>query len=99
MKPIKFLRSAREDIRREKSYYRKINRQLARKFQAAVEVAVKAAADRPAAMQILEHEVRRWPLETFPHGVLYRDEDEFILILAVFHPKQAPERWQERART
>jgi hypothetical protein len=51
------------------------------------------------AMQIFEHEVRRWPLETFPHGVLYHIEDTFILILAVFHPKQAPEKWQERART
>lgn len=99
MKPVHFLQSAREDIRREKSYYRKIDPELARRFQTAVEVAVKAIASRPLAMQILEHEVRRWPLETFPHGVLYRDEDELILVLAVFHPSQAPEKWQERART
>ena len=99
MKPVKFLHSAREDIRREKAYYRKIDAELARRFQAAVEAAVKAAATRPLAMQVLEPEVRRWPLETFPHGVLYNNEDDFILILAVFHPKQAPEKWQERART
>ena len=53
----------------------------------------------PLAMQILENEIRRWPLDTFPHGVLYRNEDDFILILAVFHPKQAPERWQNLPRT
>ena len=99
MKPVKFLQSAREDIRREKSYYRKIDAELARRFQAAVEAAIKAAAEQPLAMQVLEPEVRRWPLETFPHGVLYCNEDAFILILAVFHPKQAPEKWQERART
>lgn len=93
MKPVKFLQSAREDIRREKSYYWKIHPELARRFQAAIEAAVTAAADQPLAMQVLAHEVRRWPLETFPHGLLYRDEDEFILILAVFHPKQAPETW------
>jgi len=99
LKPVRFLESAREDVRREKIYYRKISPELARRFQSAVEIAVKAAASQPLAMQILEHEVRRWPLEAFPHGVLYRNEDEFIFILAVFHPKQAPEKWQELART
>jgi plasmid stabilization system protein ParE len=99
LKPVRFLESAREDVRREKSYYRKINPELTRRFQSAVEIAVKAAASQPLAMQILEHDVRRWPLEAFPHGVLYRDEGEFILVLAVFHPKQAPGKWQELVRT
>ncbi|MDN5864899.1 MAG: type II toxin-antitoxin system RelE/ParE family toxin [Gammaproteobacteria bacterium] len=99
MKRVKFLQSARADIRREKSYYRKINPELARRFQIALETAVEAASGQPLAMQALEHEVRRWPLEIFPHGVLYRDEDEFILVLAVFHPNQSPRRWQQRAHT
>ncbi|WP_082829712.1 type II toxin-antitoxin system RelE/ParE family toxin [Ectothiorhodospira sp. BSL-9] len=99
MKPVRFVESAREDVQREKSYYRKISPELAQKFQNAVESAVEAAASQPLAMQILAHEVRRWPLETFPHGVLYRNEDEFILVLAVFHPKQAPGKWRELART
>lgn len=99
MKPVRFLQSAHRDIRREKSYYRNIDPELARRFQSAVEVTVKAIAIQPLAMQILDHEVRRWPLETFPHGVLYRDEAEFILVLAVFHPSQVPEKWQERVRT
>ncbi|MCH8538958.1 MAG: type II toxin-antitoxin system RelE/ParE family toxin [Alkalimonas sp.] len=93
MKSVRFLESAREDVRREKKYYRRISPDLAKKFQSAVENAVKAAASQPLAMQILEHEVRRWPLETFPHGILYRNEDDFILVLAVFHPKQAPQKW------
>lgn len=99
MKPVRFLQSAHEDVRREKSYYRKINPELARRFQTAVEIAVKAVASQPLAMQVLEHKIRRWPLETFPHGVLYREEDEFILVLAVFHPNQAPGKWKGRART
>lgn len=99
MKPVRFLESAREDVRREKSYYRKISPDLSIQFQNALEVAVKAAAMQPLAMQIIENEIRRWPLDTFPHGVLYRNEDDFILVLAVFHPKQAPERWQNLPRT
>jgi hypothetical protein len=49
-------------------------------------------------MQVLDFNIRRWPLETFPHGVLYHDEEDLILVLAVFHPKQAPEKWQKRER-
>ena len=99
MKPVRILQSAREDILREKAYYRTIDPELARRFQEAVKAAIESAANQPLAMQILEHEVRRWPLETFPHGVLYRHEGAFILILAVFHPKQEPLKWKGRART
>ncbi len=77
----------------------RFNPELAFRFQSAVEIAVRAVASRPLAMQVLEHDVRRWPLETFPHAVLYRDEEEFILILAVFHPKQAPEKWKKLVRS
>ncbi|MEX1196384.1 MAG: type II toxin-antitoxin system RelE/ParE family toxin [Pseudohongiellaceae bacterium] len=98
MKPVRFLQSAREDIRREKVFYRKINPELAQRFQNAVEVAVESVASQPLAMQALKNDIRRWPLETFPHGILYRDEIEFVLILAVFHPKQAPDKWRDLAR-
>lgn len=95
MRLVKFLGSAKDDLKSEKSYYRKINPDLARKFQLAVEVAVQSISRQPLAMQVIENEVRRWPLETFPHGVLYRDTEDFVLILAVFHPNQSPEKLQE----
>ena len=98
MKPVRFLQSAREDLKREKSYYRKISPELAHRFQNAVEVAVNSVAHQPFAMQAIDNHIRRWPLETFPHGILYRVEIEFILILAVFHPKQSPSRWQDSSR-
>lgn len=50
-------------------------------------------------MQALDIDIRRWPLETFPHGILYRVEIEFVLILAVFHPKQSPDKWRDPVRT
>jgi plasmid stabilization system protein ParE len=99
LKPVRFLKSARDDVRREKHYYRRISPDLAKQFQHALEIAVKSAAKQPLAMQVIENEIRRWPLNTFPHEVLYRNQDDFILVLAVFHPKQAPERWQSLPRT
>jgi plasmid stabilization system protein ParE len=99
LKLIRFLQSAREDVRREKSYYRKISPELAQRFQSAVEVAVNSVANHPLAMQAFDDDIRRWPLEAFPHGILYRVEIEFVLILAIFHPKQLPYKWRDPVRT
>jgi ParE toxin of type II toxin-antitoxin system, parDE len=98
MRPVEFLGVARAELRVEAAYYRGINRELARRFLIAVEETIKAIATSPLAMQILEFEIRRWPVEGFPHGVLYRVEAHVILVLSIFHPKQDPNRWHERAR-
>ena len=98
MSPVKFLGAARADLRIEATYYRKIRREPASQFLAAVEEAAKSIAVRRLAMQIVEFEIRRWPVDGFPHGILYRVEAHVILVLSVFHPKQDPKRCQERAR-
>jgi plasmid stabilization system protein ParE len=98
--PVRFLRSAQADIRAEKSFYRKISPELAIRFQTAVQAAVQGIAFQPLAMQIVDFDIRRWPVDHgFPHGILYRVEERQILILAVFHPKQDPELWKARAQT
>jgi len=99
LKRVKILTSAREDIRHEKAFYRKISPALARRFQSAVESAVLSVAENPLAMQVLDFDIRRWPVDGFPHGVLYRVEDDFVLVLSVFHPSQDPEEWHDRVRT
>jgi hypothetical protein len=98
VRPVKFLGVARAELRTEAAYYRKINRELGRRFLVAVEEATTSIAARPLAMQTLDFEIRRWPVDGFPHGILYRVEAQVILVLSVFHPKQDPERWHERAR-
>lgn len=47
-------------------------------------------------MQVIESEVRRWPIQGFPHGVLYRIDGQRVLILAVFHPRRDPADWKRR---
>ena len=99
MKPVKFLPSARQDLRAEKRRYQTISPELSVRFQSAVEQKVKAIAAHPEAIQTLKYKVRRWPLGLgFPHGILYRENSEEIIILAVFHPKRDPIVWQNKAR-
>jgi plasmid stabilization system protein ParE len=95
---VRLLRAAQSDIRKEKAYYRKLSLGLAVRFQAAVQRATQAIAFQPLAMQIIDHSIRRWPIDGgFPHGILYRVDGDDILVIAVFHPKQAPEKWMTRS--
>jgi plasmid stabilization system protein ParE len=96
LRPVRFLESASSDIERAKAWYRDITPELASRFQAAIEQATSRIADQPEAMQIIDVQVRRWPVDGFPHGILYRIDTDSIVVLAVFHPKQAPGKWRER---
>lgn len=93
---VRYSRQAKADIHQERNYYAAIRPALGSRFLTAVEEAVALLAQQPRAMQIVGNQVRRWPLAGFPHGVLYRVEAERIFILAVFHPRQHPARWQQR---
>ena len=96
MKPIVFLRSARRDWREEVAYHEGIDPLLAERFSAAVEFASRAIARFPLAMQIIEREIRRWPVPGFQHGILYRVEDGQIVIVSIFHPRRDPSIWLRR---
>lgn len=98
MRPIHFLRSARIDPEAEHTYYAGIDPALGTRFLETVEQTVAAIRDHPLAMRVIEHNVHRWPLESFPHGLFYQAEEAHILILAVFHPRQDPKQWRARAR-
>jgi toxin ParE1/3/4 len=40
--------------------------------------------------------IRRAPLTRFPYSIIFALEDEYVVILAVFHSRRDPAAWQER---
>lgn len=96
MKPVVFLRTARRDLGAESGYLLTVDPALALRFLDAVEATSAAISEFPEAMQVLEGEIRRWPLRTFPHGLLYRVEEHRVVVLSVFHPKRNPAHWRAR---
>jgi len=98
LKTVQLLQSALADVRGEKAYYRKLDPALAQRFARAVQSAIVALAQQPLAMQIIDFEIRRWPVnDGFPHGIMYRVMAAEILVLSIFHPRQHPLRWQGRS--
>jgi plasmid stabilization system protein ParE len=55
-----------------------------------------SVARQPEQYAIIHHNVRRALVRKFPYMILFLDCAEQIVVLAVFHAKRIPHRWQKR---
>ena len=77
-------------------YYEEVETGLGQEFALEVYAAIQRAVSYPKAWPELEDEVRRSLVRRFPYGVLYFEEDEYVLVLAVMHLHRDPEYWKGR---
>jgi len=77
-------------------YYEDVRPGLGQEFAVEVYSAVQRALAYPCAWMVLEGEVRRALVRRFPYGVLYSEESDEILVVAVMHLHRAPGYWKER---
>lgn len=77
-------------------YYENCADGLGYDFAVEVYSAIERIVAYPKAWAILEGEVRRCLARRFPYGVLYTEEMEKILILAVMHLHRDPDYWKHR---
>lgn len=85
--------SALTDIRTAVSWYVSKSTSVARQFEQEVKVALDAIHLNPYVFQERYSEVRVTFLARFPYGVFYTIVHERIVIMAVIHSSQSPERW------
>ena len=69
---------------------------LGRDFLNEVERVVVLLCDLPDIGERLDDRRRRFPLQRFPYGVIYRVADDTLRILAIAHRRQRPGYWRER---
>lgn len=77
-------------------YYENVEPGLGQDFAVEVYSAVQRAITYPNAWMVLEGEVRRSLVRRFPYGVLYSEEGDGILIVAVMHLHRDPGYWKGR---
>jgi hypothetical protein len=77
-------------------YYEKYEEGLGFDFAVEVYSAIERLTSHPHAWPIIEDEIRRCLVRRFPFGILYSQEDEEIIILAVMHLHRDPNYWKHR---
>ena len=77
-------------------WYADISPRLSQRFVQAVENAVQLLAEFPLRFPVVYRERRRAAVRRFPYGLFYQVEADRILLIACFHGKRNPLRWQGR---
>ncbi len=89
-------REAKAEITEAHDWYKKRRRSLGAEFLAEVKKAFAFIEEAPERFPTIRSNVRRLPLNRFPYSILYLAEPDEIVVLACFHGRRDPKRWQSR---
>ncbi len=96
MKTARFHPDAESEMIEAAAYYEAQQPDLGRRFLASVQDAVNRISVRPGLYPIVDLDVRRCLVKTFPFGVLFRERPDKIVIMAIMHLHRDPDYWKNR---
>ena len=98
LKPVELHPGARLDAIEAFDWYELHEAGLGERFQSALAEAEDFVRRNPQLGNPHKFGTRRWRLKVFPYILIYSDEPEIILVLAVAHFSRAPEYWFNRIK-
>lgn len=96
MKAIRFLLPAEREMLEAAQYYASQVPGLGQDFLDAIESATADIVQDPRRWPVLRTGVRRRLVHRFPYGLLYRDDPEEVVVMAVMHLHRHPNYWLKR---
>lgn len=96
MKPHAFHPAADEEYTQAAEYYAGINPELGRRCYDQVEGLIRDIRRHPQQYRLFDPPIRRHFSDVFPYAVLYVDQSDRVLVIAVMHMKRRPGYWRER---
>jgi plasmid stabilization system protein ParE len=94
--PVAFRRAARRDVEDAALWYEERRVGLGTQFQDEVDAAVVLAAAHPLRFARKHKQIRSVRIRRFPYPVFFIPEASRIVVLAVFHVRRDPVKWQSR---
>ena len=94
--PVVWTPEANEDLLDARAWYDHIGPHLGERFALAVEAAVEMVADSPLQFPVIYRNYRRAGVRRFPYGIFFDFQEHRIVVIACFHGRRNPRRWQSR---
>ena len=88
---------AEDDLAVAKAWCNRQRAGLGDEFIEQVEKVLHRISNMPAVASEVYPGVRRVVLRRFPYGIFYRDDEDQVAVIAVYHSKRDPKGWQARA--
>ena len=96
---VRFLEIAQLELDEAVAHYNAESPGLGHAFVLETMAAIERIRRFPQAWHPLGAEVRRCRLRRFPYGLIYSQEADGILVLAVAHTHREPGYWRDRLRS
>lgn len=96
MMEVIFTPAARVEIVEAQDWYEMQQAGLGVQFREQLRLTVARMADNPFQFPIALHDVRSARLRKFPYILFFRSETDLLIVIACFHAKRNPRRWQQR---
>lgn len=93
---IDIAEAAEDDVRKAFLWYEDKKEDLGLNFENHIDEAVASIQTNPFKTQIRYKDTRVFFLKKFPFGIHFQVKRSVILIVAVFHTSEDPEKWAER---
>jgi plasmid stabilization system protein ParE len=94
---VVFRRAAWDELEEAVIWYEDRRRGLGDEFLKEIEEAIERSAGRPERNPVVFCDVRRAVLRRFPYAVYFRQRNEDLVVLAVFHGRRNPLVWKRRS--
>lgn len=96
MKPIRFHRDAESEMIEAAEYYESRQSDLGKRFLESVRSLINQIRINPRIFKTLLKNIRLAKTSIFPYGIIYREKDDYLEIIAVMHLKRKPGYWKNR---
>jgi plasmid stabilization system protein ParE len=98
MRKVVFRKQARLEFDEAGNWYEKERLGLGMEFLDEIQLLIQRIASTPEQFPMLYRDVRKAVVRRFPYCIYFRERDQRIVVLAVFHSARNPAVWQQRAR-
>jgi plasmid stabilization system protein ParE len=91
-----FHREAEAEYANAAEYYARLDPELGGRFYDEIERLIRDVRQWPERFRMFDDPIRRHFSGVFPYAVLYVDQPDRVLILAIMHMKRRPDYWKKR---
>lgn len=96
MKRARLLLPAEEEMLAAAFFYERQSEGLGQDFLRKVQDAIDEIAQHPTRWPRIRGSIRRRMVHRFPYGILYEDQPEEIVVIAIMHLRRRPAYWIDR---
>jgi len=94
--PVVWTPEANEDLLEAREWYDNIRPELGERFALAVDAIVETIAEHPLQFPVVYRKRRRAGVWRFPYSIFFELKEHQIVVIACFHGRRNPRRWQSR---